>query len=137
MDSIVEHFGIKRYRSVAAVCAIYPDAQTAETHKYLTLPSFCVNILIVLFRILILVQKTFRTAISAHQVIISISVWYGKPENMRNPASIQSRVTVGPAFEWRFARGPIVARFYVLIVKWAGIGLTQPASNLVPLSASR
>ena len=32
MDSITEHFGIKRYRSVAAVCAIYPDAQTAETH---------------------------------------------------------------------------------------------------------
>ena len=52
MDSIAEHFGIKRYRSVAAVCAIYPDAQTAETHLYLKLTSFCVNILIVLFRIL-------------------------------------------------------------------------------------
>ena len=35
MDSITEHFGIKCYRSVAAVCAIYPDAQTAETHLYL------------------------------------------------------------------------------------------------------
>ena len=48
MDSIAEHFGIKRYRSVAAVCAIYPDAQTAETHLYLKLTPFCVNILIVL-----------------------------------------------------------------------------------------
>ena len=37
MDSITEHFGIKRYRSVAAVCAIYPDAQTVETHLYLKL----------------------------------------------------------------------------------------------------
>ena len=35
MDSITEYFGIKRYRSVAAVCAIYPDAQTVETHLYL------------------------------------------------------------------------------------------------------
>ena len=55
-SSIAEHFGIKRYRSVTAVRAIYPDAQTAETHLYLKLTSFCVNILIVLFRILILVQ---------------------------------------------------------------------------------
>ena len=40
---------------------------------------FCVNILIiVLFRVLISNKSTFRTAISAHQVIISISVWYGK-----------------------------------------------------------
>ena len=52
-DSITEHSGIKRYRSVAAVCAIYPDAQT---HLYLKLTSFCVNILIVLFRVLILVK---------------------------------------------------------------------------------
>ena len=44
---------------------------------------------------------------------------------MRNPASIQSHVTVGPAYEWRFTGGPIVARFYVLIVKWAAIGLTR------------
>ena len=137
MDSIAEHFGIKRNRSVAAVCAIYPDAQTAETRLHLKLTSFCVNILIVLLRILILVQSTFRTAISTHQVIISIIVWYGKAENMRNPASIQSRATVGPAFEWRFAGGPIVARFYVFVVKWVGIGLTQPATNLVPLSTSR
>ena len=51
MNSITEHVGIKRYRSVAAVCAIYPDAQTVETHLYLKLTSFCVNILIiVLFR---------------------------------------------------------------------------------------
>ena len=56
MDSIAEHFGIKRYRSVAAVCAVYPDAQTAEPHLYLKLKSFRVNILIVLFRILTLVQ---------------------------------------------------------------------------------
>ena len=45
MDSITEHFGIKRYRSVAAVCAIYPAAQTVESHLYLTLTSVCVNIL--------------------------------------------------------------------------------------------
>ena len=57
MDSINKHFGIKRYRSVTAVCAIYPDAQTVETHLYLKLTSFCVNILIiVLFRVLILVK---------------------------------------------------------------------------------
>ena len=57
MGSIAEHFGIKRYRSVAAICAIYLDAQTAETlNLYLKLTSFCVNILTVLFRILILVQ---------------------------------------------------------------------------------
>ena len=48
MDSIAEHFGIKRYRSVAAVCAIYPDAQTVETNLYLKLAPLCVNILIVL-----------------------------------------------------------------------------------------
>ena len=67
------------YRPVAAVCAIYPAAQTVETHLYLKLTSFCVNILIiVLFRVLILVKSTFRTAIFTHQVIISISVWYGK-----------------------------------------------------------
>ena len=46
MDSITEHFGIKRYRSVAAVCAIYPDEQTVETHLYLKLTSVCVNTLI-------------------------------------------------------------------------------------------
>ena len=34
MDSITKHFGIKRYRSVAAVCAIYLDAQNVETHLY-------------------------------------------------------------------------------------------------------
>ena len=57
MDSSTEHLGIKRYRSVAAVCAIYPDAQTVETHLYLKLTSVCVNILIkVLFRVLILVK---------------------------------------------------------------------------------
>ena len=56
IDSINELFEIKRDRSVAAVCAIYPDAQTVETHLYLKLTSFCVNILIiVLFRVLILV----------------------------------------------------------------------------------
>ena len=33
MEFITEHFGIKRYRSVAAVCAIYPDAHTVETYK--------------------------------------------------------------------------------------------------------
>ena len=48
MDSIAEHLGIKHYRSVATVCAIYPDAQTAETHLYLKLTPFCVNILLVL-----------------------------------------------------------------------------------------
>ena len=37
MDSITEHFGIKRYRSVAAVCGIYPDAQKVETHSYMYL----------------------------------------------------------------------------------------------------
>ena len=79
MESITEHFGIKRYRSVAAVCAIYPDAHTVETYLYLKLTSFCVHILIiVLVRVLILVKLTFWTAISAHQVIISVSVWYGK-----------------------------------------------------------
>ena len=57
MEFITEHFGIKRYRSVAAVCAIYPDAHTVETHLYLKLTSFCVHILIiVLVRILILVK---------------------------------------------------------------------------------
>ena len=72
-------FGIKRYRSVAAVCAIYPDAHTVETYLYLKLTSFCVHILIiVLVRVLVLVKLTFWTAISAHQVIISVSVWYGK-----------------------------------------------------------
>ena len=30
-----------------------------------------------------------------------------------------------------------MARFYVLTRKWAGIGLTPPASNLMPLSARR
>ena len=79
MEFITEHFGIKRYRSVAAVCAIYPDAHTVETHLYLKLTSFCVHILIIVpFRVLILVKLTFWTAISAHQVIISVSVWYGK-----------------------------------------------------------
>ena len=54
MDSITEHFGIKRYRSVAAVCAVYPDGQTVETHLYLKLTLVCVNILIkILFRVLI------------------------------------------------------------------------------------
>ena len=43
MDSITKHFGIKRYRSVAAVCAIYLDAQNVETHLYSKLTSFCVN----------------------------------------------------------------------------------------------
>ena len=56
MDSIAENFGVKRYRSVATVCAVYPDAQTAEPHLYLKLKSFRVNIRIVLFRILTLVQ---------------------------------------------------------------------------------
>ena len=37
-----------------------------------------VRALIVLVRVLILVKLTFWTAISAHQVIISVSVWYGK-----------------------------------------------------------
>ena len=79
MEFITEHFGIKRYRSVAAVCAIYPDAHTVETYLYLKLTSFCVHILIiVLVRALILVKLTFWAAISAHQVIISVSVWYGK-----------------------------------------------------------
>ena len=79
MDSITKHFGIKRYRSVAAVCAIYPNAQTVETHLYLKLTSFCVNnLIIVLFRVLILTKLTFQITITAHQVIISISVWYGK-----------------------------------------------------------
>ena len=78
MDSITEHFGIKPYISVAAVCAIYPDAQTVETHLYLKLTSFYVNtLIIVLFRVLIVTEK------------------------------------------------------------WVGIGQTPPASNLLPLSASR
>ena len=92
MDSITKHFGIKRYRSVAAVCAIYLDAQNVETHLYLKLTSFCVNNLThISLWVLILVKSTVglnifylnnhfytvRTAISAHQVIISISVWYG------------------------------------------------------------
>ena len=56
MDSLIEHFGLN-----AAVFAIYPDAgpdaQTVETHLYLKLTSFCVNIIIiVLFRILFLVN---------------------------------------------------------------------------------
>ena len=56
MDSLIEHFGLD-----AAVFAIYPDAgpdaQTVETHLYLKLTSFCVNILIiVLFRVLFLVN---------------------------------------------------------------------------------
>ena len=38
-----------------------------------------------------------------------------------NPASIQSRVTIGPPaktpFGWRFAGGPTVVRFYVLTGK--------------------
>ena len=40
-------------------------------------------------------------------------------------------------FEWRFAGGPIVARFYVLTGKGAGIGLTKPASNFVALLARK
>ena len=35
---------------------VHPDAQTVETHLYLKVTSFCVNILIVLFMILILIQ---------------------------------------------------------------------------------
>ena len=128
MDSIAEHFGIKCYRSVAAVCAIYPDAQTSETHLYLKLTSFCVNILIVLLSSINISDCNFRSSsYNLNKCLV----------NMRKSASIQSRATVGPAFEWCFAGGPIVAQFYVLIVKWAGIGLTQPASNLMPLSASR
>ena len=75
MDSITEHSSWdKTYRSVAAVCAIYLDAQTVETHL-LKLTSFCINIpIIVLFRVLILVKLTFRTAVAAHQVIISIRI---------------------------------------------------------------
>ena len=137
MDSIAEHFGIKRYRSVAAVCAIYPDAQTAETHLYLKLTSFCVNILIVLFRSINISDCNFRSSSYNLNKCLVRKIYQALAENMRNQASIQSRATVGPAFEWRFSGRPIVARFYVLIVKWAGIGLTQPASNLVPLSASR
>ena len=33
MDSITEHFGIKR----SAICTIYPDALKVETHLYLKL----------------------------------------------------------------------------------------------------
>ena len=103
MEFITEHFGIKRYRSVAAVCAIYPDAHTVETYLYLKLTSFCVHILIiVLVRVLILVKLIFWTAIFAHQVIISVSVWYGK-----------------------------------YTTHWLKTCGTQPASNLVPLSACR
>ena len=48
MEFITEHFGIKRCRLVAAVCAIYPDApHTVETYLYLKLTSFCVHILII------------------------------------------------------------------------------------------
>ena len=52
-------------------------------------------------------------------------IYHALAENMRNPASIQSHATVGPAYEWPFTGGPIVARFYVLIVKWAAIGLIR------------
>ena len=34
IDSIAEHFGIKRYRSIVAVCAIYPDAQTGDSFVF-------------------------------------------------------------------------------------------------------
>ena len=146
MEFITEHFGIKRYRSVAAVCAIYPDAHTVETYLYLKLTSFCVHILIiVLVRVLILVKLTFWTAISAHQVIISVSVGteniprigWKHEEPSQHPTSCHYRPVGETPFEWRFAGGPIVARFYVLTGKWAGIGLAQPSSNLVPLSARR
>ena len=67
IDSITELFEIKRNRSVAAVCAIYPDAQTVETHLYLKLTSFCVNILIiVLFRVLILVLILVKKHFGLH-----------------------------------------------------------------------
>ena len=102
IDSIPELFGIKRYRSVAAVCAIYPDAQIVETHLYLKLASFCVNILIiVLFRVVILVKKTISDC-NFRSSSYNIKKVFGT-ENIphigrkhEEPASIQSRATIGP-----------------------------------------
>ena len=93
IDSITELFEIKRYRSVAAVCAIYPDAQTVETHLYLKLTSFSVNILIiVLFRVLILVKKHFglhfrSSSYNLNKCLVR-KIYNALAENTRNqPAS--------------------------------------------------
>ena len=78
-------------------------------------------------------KSTFRTAISA-QVIISKSVWYGEiyhalaekhKEPSQHPISCHYRSAGETPFEWRFAGGSIVARFYVLTGKWAGNGLSN------------
>ena len=96
MEFITEHFGIKRYRSVAVVCAIYPDAHTVETHLYLKLASFCVHILIIVpFRVLILVKLTFRSSSYNLSKCLVRKIYHALAENMRNPASIQPRATIG------------------------------------------
>ena len=99
MDSITEHYWIKRYRSVAAVCALYPDAQTVETHLYLKLTSFYVNILIihvVHFGSINISVCNFRSSSYNLNKCLVRKIYHALDENMRNPASNQSRATIGP-----------------------------------------
>ena len=100
MDSITKHFGIERYRSVAAVCAIYLDAQNMETHLYSKLTSFCVNNLTHIslygcnFGLINSLDCNFRaSSYNLNKCLVRIIIL---AENIRNPASIQSHATIGP-----------------------------------------
>ena len=77
---------------------IYPDAQTVETHLYLKLTSFCVNILIiVLFRVLIgeinIADFNFHSSYNFKKCLVR-KIYHALAENIRNHASIQSCATI-------------------------------------------
>ena len=96
MDSITEHFGIKRSTFVQST----------------------------------LMRKSGDSFVFEIDSFV-LKIYQAFSENMRNPASIHSRATIGGrwnAIQMAFSWWPIVARFYVLTGKWAGIWLNHPQS---------
>ena len=69
-------------------------------------------------------QKTYKYAIQ-HFLVKVLQYHLETKLKMLYPAKIQSWATIGQPAKWRFAGGPIVARFYMLTESVLPMGSTM------------